>query len=66
MGAIHDRMPVILDDDGVETWLDRSEERTMELLDLLKPCSGMDMYSYEVDKLVGNVRNDSRQCIEPI
>lgn len=66
MSALHDRMPVILDDEGVGTWLNRREDNQETLLQLLKPCSDLDMYRYEVDRMVGNVRNDSRQCIEPV
>ena len=57
MKEIHDRMPVILDKDEEDEWLntDNSAEDVMPLLDSYKD-KGMELYP--VDKTVGNVKNN--------
>jgi putative SOS response-associated peptidase YedK len=36
--VVHDRMPVILDPDGYDLWLDRGMSDATAASDLLKPC----------------------------
>lgn len=65
MAALHDRMPVILPRDRVDTWLDRDVREPEELLPLLEPYPADDMRAYPVDPLVGNVKNDVPACLDP-
>ncbi|GMA66135.1 hypothetical protein GCM10025859_65770 [Alicyclobacillus fastidiosus] len=67
MRQIHDRMPVILRDHQDERfWLDPSVTDLDELLTVIGPYPEDDMYWYQVDKMVGNVNNDSEKCVEEI
>ncbi|MFD1674105.1 SOS response-associated peptidase [Alicyclobacillus fodiniaquatilis] len=63
---IHNRMPVILPREQVMTWLDRGLTDVELLTDMLRPYPSDDTEFYAVSKLVGNVRNDSSKCVQPI
>lgn len=62
---IHNRMPVILPEDGYETWLTPGEVDTRTLVPLLIPFDADHMDAYPVSRLVNNPRNDSPDCIRP-
>lgn len=59
VARIHDRMPVILPMDAVETWLTGPTE---EALALLKPYAG-DTALRPVGKFVSNVNNEGPECL---
>lgn len=62
---IHNRMPVILEDNDISHWLDpRANEK--ELLSLIKPTDNAKMRFYEVSRAVSNPANNSSICIEPV
>jgi putative SOS response-associated peptidase YedK len=61
---IHDRMPVMLNDDGALKWLS-GDGKVSDALSLLTPYPSEEMESYEVSRLVNDPRNDSPACIEP-
>lgn len=63
---IHDRMPVILNEQQEKMWLDRHVQDRDTLLDLLQPYPADEMIAYPVSEKVGNVRNDDETLIEPI
>lgn len=63
IAAIHDRMPVILDRDAHDAWLDPAAERD-DLQPLLRPNEGVT--AYRVSARIGNVRNDDAGLIEPL
>lgn len=63
---VHDRMPVILDDNAMEIWLDPKIRDKDVLQSLLIPYDPEDMYMYPVSKEVGNVRNQASTLIEKI
>ncbi|WP_373232916.1 SOS response-associated peptidase [Cohnella sp.] len=63
---IHNRMPVILRPEDEAAWLNRNNEDIGQLTSLLQPYSAEDMRAYPVSPLVGNVRNDTRECIEEV
>ena len=65
MARLHDRMPVILDDEAVDLWLDASLDNPADLLGLLLPCPDDILSTYIVSPLVNNVRNDGPALIEP-
>ena len=65
METIHRRMPVILEPDGYEQWLDPSEQSPKQLDGLLKPYPPEEMMAYPVSRLVNRPSNDSPDCIAP-
>ena len=65
---LHDRMPVILDQDSwqIRTWLDPNRsEWSKELQSVLKPFAG-ELECYPVSKDVGKVGNNSPTFIIPV
>lgn len=64
MRDIHDRMPVILDKDAEDRYLDK-ETGLSEVLNLLKPFDSKQMKSYPVSKSVNYPGNDSITLISP-
>jgi putative SOS response-associated peptidase YedK len=63
---VHDRMPVILQPDDYDLWLDPGFRRVDELVHLLKPLDGALMNKYPVSIRVNSVSNDDAQCAKPI
>ena len=70
---VHDRMPMILDRPQWEDWLDRSNENTDQLQQML--TAGPDvgdilfveaMGSHPVSTLVNKVANNYAECIAPL
>jgi putative SOS response-associated peptidase YedK len=62
----HDRMPVILQAAAHAPWLDASVKDKDQLAALLVPFPAEAMAVYPVGSAVGSVKNDSRECIEPL
>ena len=62
---VHNRMPVILTGDEALAWIDPSIDDAEKLKELLHPFSPAKMTCYAVDAMVGNVRNNSPECITP-
>jgi putative SOS response-associated peptidase YedK len=62
---IHDRMPVILDGDAVDDWLDPREENTDSLKALLAPAPNDMLVKLSVSQRVNSVKNDDPSCLEP-
>jgi len=69
LASIHDRMPVFLSPSLVDEWLDPHTEGGEELLEEVAygalEVEGH-MLAHEVDRAVGNVRNNSPALIEPL
>jgi putative SOS response-associated peptidase YedK len=65
LGRIHDRMPLMVDRDRWDSWLDPTVERG-DLLDLLTPAAPGLLEAYPVSTLVSNVRNNGPELIEPL
>ena len=63
---LHDRMPVILDAQHVDTWLDPENEDTGTLQDILRPAPSALTDSYPVSTFVNNVANEGATCIERV
>ena len=61
---IHERMPVILNQETEMQWLSR-ENDTTELLALLKPDPDLHLDFHPVSHLVNSVANNNSQLIEP-
>ncbi|GIM47059.1 hypothetical protein DNHGIG_26080 [Collibacillus ludicampi] len=66
VGEIHDRMPVILRPEDEAIWLDREKQDVEMLQSLLVPYPADEMRAYPVSPLVGNVKNDSVECIREV
>jgi len=61
--GIHERMPVILNEQAVTVWFDL-RSGPQELLKVLKPCPVEVMKAYPVSKAVNSPRNNGPECIE--
>lgn len=64
--ALHDRMPVILEEPDWPKWLGEEKADERELKALLRPCAAGRLRIWPVSARVGNVRNDSPDLAEPI
>jgi putative SOS response-associated peptidase YedK len=60
---LHDRMPVIIPAKDYERWLRADPDRPP--VDLLRPFDAEKMTAWEVNRDVGNVKNDRPELIEP-
>jgi len=61
-GAVHDRMPVILDPDSYDRWLDPGMNDVQAVSDLLRPYDAQFMRSYPVSTRINRVENDNEDC----
>lgn len=64
MEEIHDRMPVVLARDDVETWLNVADFGPDERLALLRPAPEGTLAHHGVGTAVGSVKNDGPDLIE--
>jgi len=64
--AVHDRMPVILDPDSYDLWLDPGMQNMAEVTNLLNPSDARLMRSYPVSTRINRVANDDEQCSAPV
>ena len=65
LGHIHDRMPLMVEPDRWQRWLDPRISGP-DLLDLLVPAAPGRLEAYPVSTLVSNVRNNGPELLEPI
>jgi len=63
---IHNRMPVILQPDAEQIWLDPEVEDAGLLASLLSPYPADRMVAYQVSPMVNSPRNDKPECIAPM
>lgn len=66
MSDIHDRMPVILNHEDEQIWLDPSIKDTKYLNHFLVPYDENLMDYYEVSPAVNSPRNDFEELIKPV
>jgi putative SOS response-associated peptidase YedK len=59
---VHDRMPVILDPDRYDLWLDPGMKDARVISDLLRPYEAQFMRCYPVSAKVNHVANDDESC----
>jgi putative SOS response-associated peptidase YedK len=64
--AIHDRMPVILDPDSYDLWLDPGMTKVEAVSDLLRPFDARTMRCYPVSTRVNSPANDDEECSRPV
>ena len=63
---IHDRMPVILDPDNYDLWLDPGMQNVAAISELLKPFDPSLMRCYPVSTRINHVANDDEGCSAPV
>ena len=64
--AVHDRMPVILDPDCYDLWLDPGMTNVAAASDLLKPYDARLMRCFPVSARINHVANDDAACSAPV
>ena len=63
---VHDRMPVILDPDSYDLWLDPGMTNVAAASDLLKPFDARLMRCFPVSNRINRVANDDEECSRPV
>lgn len=63
---VHDRMPVIIQADKEDLWLDPKVSDQGTLLELLKPCPSEDLEMHEISSKVNSPGYDEPDVISPI
>jgi putative SOS response-associated peptidase YedK len=64
--SVHDRMPVILNRDSYEVWLDPGMKDTSAVSKFLRPCDARLMRCYPVSGRINSFVNDDEECCRPI
>ena len=59
-------MPVILDPDSYDLWLDPGMKDVSAASDLLKPYDARQMRCYPVSTRINHVANDDEACSAPV
>jgi putative SOS response-associated peptidase YedK len=60
---VHDRMPVILDREARQRWLDSQIDDPAKLQEICRPYPASEMMASRVNPVVNRATNDSPQCI---
>jgi putative SOS response-associated peptidase YedK len=63
---IHHRMPVILNPDVYEFWLNPENQDVTALKNILAKAFLADLVSHPVSKKVNSTRNNGASCIDPV
>jgi putative SOS response-associated peptidase YedK len=64
--AVHNRMPVILERDSYDLWLDPGMHNVAAVSELLKPYDARLMRCYPVSNRINHVANDDEACSRPV
>jgi putative SOS response-associated peptidase YedK len=64
--AVHDRMPVILDPNNYDVWLDPGMTDAGTASDLLRPCDALLMRCYPISTRINHVAHDDEECSAPV
>jgi putative SOS response-associated peptidase YedK len=64
--TVHDRMPVILDRESYDLWLDPGMQNVAAISELLKPYDAQLMRSYPVSTRINHVTKDDEECSRPV
>jgi putative SOS response-associated peptidase YedK len=59
-------MPLILNPDAYDEWLDPENKDAEKIEGILKTGFVKELTRYPVSKLVNRAENNSRECIEPL
>jgi putative SOS response-associated peptidase YedK len=65
MADIHDRMPVILDRQDIDHWLDPDVHEPERVLPLIRPCPSEWLTAYAVSTSVNSVRHKTPDVLRP-
>jgi putative SOS response-associated peptidase YedK len=63
---VHDRMPVILNPNSYDLWLDPWMRDLAKASELLKPYNARLMRCYPVSNRINHVSNDDKDCSAPV
>lgn len=66
LGRIHDRMPMVVEPERWDAWLDPARTRPDEVMGLLVPAMAGTMEAFPVSSMVSNVRNNGPELIQPL
>ena len=66
MAPIHDRMPVILEPENFDRWLDTSDDDAETAIELMQPAAEDVLEAFEISTDVNKVANDNLGMMEPI
>jgi putative SOS response-associated peptidase YedK len=66
LGRIHERMPMVIQPDRWQDWLDPEANDPADLIALLAPAASIGLTSYPVSTAVNSVRNNGPELIERI
>jgi putative SOS response-associated peptidase YedK len=66
LGRIHDRMPLLVERDRYQAWLDPAHDDPDELRGLLVPAAPGRLTAFPVSTEVNSVRNNGPQLVEPL
>ncbi len=64
--SVHDRMPVILDPDSYDLWLDPGMTSVEVVSEMLRPYDARLMRCYPVSTRINHVANDDSECSAPV
>jgi len=64
--VVHDRMPVILDPDSYDLWLDPGMTNVSAASELLNPYDARLMRCYPISTRINRVANDDEACSAPV
>jgi len=64
--TVHDRMPVILDPDSYDLWLDPGTQNVAAISEMMKPYNARLMRCYPLSSSVNHVGNDDEECSRPV
>ena len=63
---VHTRMPLILKPEFYEEWLNPDNEQPARIEEIMKSGFVSDLKCYPVSKLVNQVGNNKKECMEPL
>lgn len=66
LGRLHDRMPLLVDPERYDTWLDPTVNDRDDLRQLLIPAAPGRLEAYPVSRAVNDVRNNGAHLIDPL
>ncbi len=66
VGQIHDRMPLLVEEERYAAWLDPTRDDPGELRGLLVPAAPGRLEAYPVSTRVNSVRNNGPELVEPL
>jgi len=64
--AVHDRMPVILDKNNYDLWLNPGMTTVEAVSEMLRPYNARVMRCYPVSSRINHAANDDPECAKPV